>query len=145
MKNQRQQSILEIVARRAVTTQAQLARLLAKEGYQVDQATLSRDLRELGVAKVAAPGEAARYRVIGAPAAPARSLAPLIRSVEQAGNLVVIKTAPGDAGRVGLALDGIDDRAIAGTVAGDDTLLVVIRDGHTAARAARTLREMAKL
>lgn len=145
MKKARHQTILDLIAGRAITTQVQLAKLLASRGHKVDQATLSRDLRELGVAKVTDAGGPARYRIIGAPAPAARSIAPLVKSIEKAGNLLVIKTAPGDANRVGVLLDGIDERFLAGTVAGDDTLLVVVRDGHSPAKAARRLKEMAKL
>jgi transcriptional regulator of arginine metabolism len=136
----RQQAILALVAERPVRTQTELARLLARRGHRVDQATLSRDLRALGVAKVAADGGAPRYRVVAEPV-PARRAAPLIRAVEPVGNLVVVRTAPGDAPRVGLALDRRHDPAVAGTVAGDDTLLVVVRDGYSAARVARHLTE----
>ena len=145
MKSTRQQAVLSIVAEFEVSTQAHLSRLLARRGHRVDQATLSRDLRELGVVKIAENGGRGRYRIL-ADAAPApRGFAMLIRAVERAGNLLVIRTDPGDANRVGLGLDQMEDAAVAGTVAGDDTLMVVVRDRHSPGKLARKLKEMAQL
>lgn len=144
MKTARQRAIVAIVAEYEVGTQGHLSRLLARRGHHVDQATLSRDLRELGVAKVADNGGRPRYRILGsAPAAPVGA-GVLIRGVERAGNLLVVRTDPGDAPRVGLALDRSDLPSIAGTVAGDDTLLVVVREGQSPARLARMLKEMGR-
>ena len=142
MNPPRLQAILSIVAEYEVATQRHLSRLLARRGHKADQATLSRDLRKLGVAKVASDGGRARYRIV---AGEARGFGALIKSVERAGSVVVVKTDPGDAGRVGLAVDGAADSAVAGTVAGDDTLLVVVRDRHSPARVARKLKEIAAL
>lgn len=139
MKTVRHPAILALIAAEPIGTQAQLKRRLARAGHRVDQATLSRDLRELGIAKVAENGGPARYRVVTAPA----PVGPLVKGAEAAGNLVVVRTAPGDATRVGLKLDRAAWPEIAGTVAGDDTLLVVVRDGHKAARVAKKLLEVA--
>lgn len=144
MKGDRQREILRIVAEREVLTQEQLSRLLARRGHRVDQATLSRDLRTMGVAKVADNGGQPRYRVVGEPAPATRGFEHLIRSVEKAGTLVVVRTGPGDASRVGLALDRAGWAEIAGTVAGDDTLMIVVRSGHRSTKVARRLLELMK-
>ena len=124
-KAARQGLLLEIVRSRAVRTQEELAVALAESGAEASQVTLSRDLRELGVVKTPEG-----YREPAAVAAPAaeeelqRVLRTFVVSVQPAGNLVVVKTNPGGAGAVALALDRSGRSEIVGTVAGDDTIFV---------------------
>ncbi len=147
LKEVRQKAILEVIAAEEVATQAHLKRLLRARGFEADQATLSRDIRELGLVKVSADGVHYRYAPVEAVAPPAgpkasATVARLARRVDWSGNLVVIKTDPGEAGPVGIAIDRLCWPEIIGTVAGDDTLLVVLREGASARRTARRLMEL---
>lgn len=131
----RHQHILRIIEEREVSTQEQLAAELKRAGFHVTQATVSRDIRELGLVKVASD---ARYRY----AAPSgtmpqsalgraqRAFQDYVVDVAFSGNLLVVKTAPGSASVVAGALDALQLDQIVGTVAGDDALLVVVRDGR---------------
>jgi transcriptional regulator of arginine metabolism len=133
-KSERQQAILAIVRERPVGTQGELQRLLRARGHDVNQATLSRDIRELGLVKAPAGDGATRYAPVEAvsPVVHADSIAlvsRMVKGAEAAGNLVVVKTDPGNANAVGIAIDRLRWPEILGTVAGDDTLFVVVREG----------------
>ena len=124
-KAARQGLLLEVVRSRAVRTQEELAAALAESGAEASQVTLSRDLRELGVVKT--PEGYREPASVSAPAAEEelqRALRTFVVSVQPAGNLVVVKTNPGGAGAVALALDRSGRSEIVGTVAGDDTIFV---------------------
>ncbi|HXG44496.1 MAG TPA: arginine repressor [Gemmatimonadales bacterium] len=131
MKLQRHAAILRIVRDRKIQSQDELREALAAEHIVVTQATLSRDIRELGLAKLVDPEGGSYY------ANPHEgSLKPdlgqvlptLMVSIEGTGPLIVIKTATGGAPAVAAALDQAGWREIIGTLAGDDTLLVVARN-----------------
>jgi transcriptional regulator of arginine metabolism len=144
----RQARIADLVARRPVRSQSELARLLAADGLVVTQATLSRDLEELGASKVRDGTGALRYAVDadGARASEdrlARTLADLLESAEPSGNLVVIRTPPGAANFLASALDRAGHPDVLGTVAGDDTVLVVTRRANGGAALARHLVRLA--
>ncbi len=146
-KEDRQGAILEAIAAGAVATQAQLKKLLRARGFEADQATLSRDIRELGLVKVSGDGVHVRYAPVESVTAPIHArpsavLERLVRRVDWSGNLLVVKTDPGEAGPVGLALDRMGWPEVVGTVAGDDTLLVVLREGASARRAARRIVDL---
>ncbi|MGB0590556.1 MAG: arginine repressor [Myxococcota bacterium] len=133
MKTRRHSLILRLLDAHSVESHDQLASLLAAEGIDVNQATLSRDLRSLGVVKAPLPGGGARYR--STPGPPDRSVAlanlrAFLHDIIPAGNMLVVKTRVGGAQPVGLALDQLDIKGIAGTLAGDDTVLAVVADGH---------------
>src|SRR5271166_269609 len=106
---------------------------MKRRGAPASQITVSRDLRDLGIAKVAAEG-GRRYALGGSEAPPAdegrlrRVLREFVRSLEAAGQFIVIKTPPSGAQPVGLALDQSGIAEIAGTIAGDDTVFVLVRD-----------------
>src|SRR5438445_2922489 len=131
MKSQRHAAILKIVRAPTVASQEQLRELLKDEGFDVTQATLSRDIRELGLAKVAAPppGGGSHY----APPETGGQIRPhleqllptMLVSAEGVGPLLVLKTATGAAQALGLALDGAGWAEILGTIAGDDAILVI--------------------
>ncbi len=150
-KAERHEAIVRVVAARVVRTQGELKKLLAAAGFSVDQATLSRDVRELGLAKVAgADGEGPHYALVARPASPAGDdavsvLARSVRDADWSGNLVVVSTAPGSAGAAGLALDALRWKEILGTVAGDDTLLLVVREGARARAVTERLRRLANI
>ncbi len=149
-KTQRQHRIAALLERNAVSSQAQLVELLAADGVLATQATVSRDLDDLGAVKVRVPGgetvyaipELARDRL-----APEdhlrRVLGEWVAEVAHSGNIVVLRTPPGSAHVVGSALDraGLDE--IVGTVAGDDTVIVVASEKSGGAKVARRLSALA--
>lgn len=131
-KAQRQHRIARLLEDQRVTSQGVLVQLLADSGMQVNQATVSRDLEELGAIKVRVPGGETLYAIPELPrsqVAPAdhlrRVLSDWVVQVERSGDLVVVSTPPGSAHVVASAIDrnGLD--GVLGTVAGDDTLLVI--------------------
>ena len=136
-KAARHARIAELVTTRTVTSQPELGRLLAGAGIEVTQATLSRDLEELGAVKVrTADGPAYALPPEGQPvpgtpqsvdARLGRLLEELLVSVEATGDVVVLRTPPGGAHLLGSALDRAGLPEVAGTVAGDDTVLLVVR------------------
>ncbi len=147
---QRQQAITRIVAQADIANQSQLIELLAGEGIAATQATVSRDLEDLGAVKVRAPGGATVYAV---PELAPDRLAPIdqlrrvmgewVADISWAGNLVVVRTPPGCAHVVGSALDRSGLVGLLGTVAGDDTLLCVAAEDTTGPELARSLAELA--
>lgn len=150
MKTQRHAAILKIVRRQHVASQEQLREALHAEGFDVTQATLSRDIRELGLAKVAAPDGGSHYASPpdGAPAIRPhleQILPTMLVSLDGVGPLVVVKTPAGAAQALGLAIDGAGWSEIIGTIAGDDAVLVITRS-ERARRAVQTrLNELAGL
>ena len=146
MKTQRHAAILKIVRAETVASQEQLRELLRGEGFDVTQATLSRDIRELGLAKVAAPNGGAHYAPPpeSGPIRPqlAQLLPTLLVSVDGVGPLLVVKTPAGGAQALGLAIDAAGWTEIIGTIAGDDAVLVITRS-ERARRAVQTrLKEL---
>src|SRR5579863_8479673 len=143
-KAQRHKAILDVIATRAVATQAELKELLRDRGIEADQATLSRDIRELGLIKASDDGAHYRYAPVEAVAPPIHPkasaiLARLVRKIDCSGNLLVVKTDPGEASPIGLALDRMGWSEVVGTVAGDDTLLVVVKEGVPARKLAKKI------
>jgi transcriptional regulator of arginine metabolism len=149
-KTQRQHRVSQILEKEGVTSQAELVKLLADEGIEATQVTVSRDLEELGAVKVRRPGGALVYAV---PADPAERPAPEVHlrrvlgewmaDVASSGNLVIVRTPPGCAHVVGSALDRAGLTEVIGTVAGDDTVLVVARERVKGSTLARKLAAMA--
>jgi transcriptional regulator of arginine metabolism len=143
-KNARQRRIVDLLARHPVRSQSELADLLAREGFTVTQATLSRDLVDLDAVKVRAAGGALVYAVPAeggdrtprpvaaeTPAAGsrlARLLGDLLVSADASANLVVLRTPPGAAQFLASALDHAELGSVLGSIAGDDTVLVITRD-----------------
>jgi transcriptional regulator of arginine metabolism len=139
----RQRVILEMLQESAFGSQEYLQRVLSKRGLKVGQATLSRDIRELGLVKTGAgyvlPGE-----VASEPALPSvsRLVREFVLEVRAAQNQLVIKTTVGSAQPVAAALDGQDWEEAIGTIAGDDTILMVCIDKKGANRLAARIQEM---
>ena len=129
-KNFRHGQILKLVHTQPVHTQEDLARLLRAVGIETTQVTLSRDVRELGLVKTPEG-----YREMGRETGPQFHLL----TVKTAQNLVVLKTAPGNASSVAAALDREAWGEIVGTIAGDDTILVITPDNLTALKVAQAL------
>jgi transcriptional regulator of arginine metabolism len=141
----REHAILEIIADHPVGTQEELARELARRGAFVTQATVSRDVKRLGLAKVAGADGAYRYAVAngtGSSFASAgenleRAVREFVVALEGGEAFFVVKTLPGRANAVGIAIDEANRREIAGTIAGDDTILVIVKKARDRARALR--------
>lgn len=131
-KAQRQHRIAKLLVEHRVTNQGQLAELLADDGVGVNQATVSRDLEELGAIKVRVPGGDTVYAIPELPKEQVSSQDHLRRvlgdwlvEVDRSGDLVVLRTPPGSAHVVASAIDRNGLPGVLGTVAGDDTLLVI--------------------
>ena len=146
-KVERQKAILDVVGRQAVATQQELKELLKARGIEVDQATISRDIKELGLVKVSDDGIHYKYAPVEAVSPtsahkPSSIVARLVRKVDWSGNLLVVKTDLGEASPVSLAIDRLGWPEVVGTVAGDDTLLVVVREGVSARKLAKKLLDL---
>ena len=135
-KLERQQQIRRIIAEQKVANQEELSALLAQYGFDVAQATLSRDIRELRVTKVHDDvGYYYRLPPSGSvPAVPRRGadlLADSIERLEFSGQLAVISTLPGHANMIAAIIDAQRPEQVLGSLAGDDTVLLVLREGST--------------
>jgi transcriptional regulator of arginine metabolism len=150
MKTQRHTALLKIIRHTRVASQEQLRELLRAEGFDVTQATLSRDIRELGLAKVAAPDGGSHY---AAPPESGQTVRPnleqllptMLVSVDGVGPLLVVKTPAGAAQALGLALDGAGWAEVIGTIAGDDAVLVITRSERARRTVYARVRELAGL
>ncbi|HVT43012.1 MAG TPA: arginine repressor [Thermoanaerobaculia bacterium] len=148
----RRETILRIVAKRAVSSQEELLAILHAEGFDTTQPTLSRDIRELGLAKTpngyAAIGQTGSSSTVIPFTTPEtrenrlnRALAEFAVSIEQAGNLVVVRTRVAAAQPLALALDSAAIPQVAGTIAGDDTIFLAVRSTTAASKLVRQFRE----
>ena len=125
-RNDRHEAIRRLIAGKRIESQEELRTLLENEGFDVTQATLSRDLKYLQVDRVSAGREGYYYAL-----REQEIESDLIRgwiSIDFSGNLGVIKTLPGHADSVAIAIDTFEFESVLGTVAGDDTIIVVLRD-----------------
>ncbi|GAA4747781.1 arginine repressor [Gordonia alkaliphila] len=145
--------IVELLTRMQVRSQAELRQLLADEGIDVTQATLSRDLDELGAVKLrGADGGTGVYLVpedgspvrgvAGGTARLSRLLGELLVSVDSSGDMAVLRTPPGAAQYLASALDRASLPEIVGTIAGDDTVFVLAREPRTGAQVAQSLERL---
>ena len=157
-KNARQQMIIDLLTRHPVRSQTELGELLARAGLHVTQATLSRDLVELDAVKVRAAGGALVYAVpaeggdrtpraapeTGASEARlARLCTDLLVSAQATGNLVVLRTPPGAAPLLASAIDKTGMLGVVGSIAGDDTILVIVDDATGGEPVARRFTALA--
>jgi transcriptional regulator of arginine metabolism len=151
LRARRQKAIAEIIRGGAIGSQDEVTSRLSGLGFAVTQATVSRDLDQIGAVKVkrgGVLGYALPDQISGSDWAAARLehiLSEWVQSVEAAGNLIVVKTPPGSAHLVALALDQSDLPEIAGTVSGDDTLFLAVRDGVTVETIANRFRTLSGL
>lgn len=132
MKISRQSKIIELINKYDIETQEELADRLMKDGYNVTQATVSRDIRELKLTKVAVDSGRQKYIVLqktepGMSEKYTRVLRDGFVSMDMAQNIMVIKTVPGMAMAVAAALDALQLNSIVGCIAGDDTVMCAIR------------------
>jgi transcriptional regulator of arginine metabolism len=146
----RQRAIADLIRAEPLGSQEEVTARLAALGFSVTQATVSRDLEQMGAVKVKRGG-ATSYALpeqLGdsdwAAARLQRILAEWVLSIEAAGNLLVIRTPPGSAHLVGLALDQAKLEEVAGTISGDDTLFVALKDGAEAGAIANRFRKLAQ-
>ena len=150
MKARRQVMILELVDREALHSQEQLRRQLRRRGVSTTQATISRDIKQLGLVKRAGDGAYQRPGVeLASPAAVLdaleRAAGEFLRRVDRVRQLVVLRTGVGQAQPLALAIDHARLPEAVGTIAGDDTILVIAKDDRRAAALARRLGTLAGL
>ena len=141
----RQSRIVALLSSRPVHSQAELAGLLAAEGIEITQATLSRDLEELGAVKLrGADGGVGAYvrGVTGGTERMSRLLGELLVSTDASGNLAVLRTPPGAAQYLASSIDRAALPYVVGTIAGDDTVLVVAREPMTGVELASTFENL---
>ena len=138
--------IRRLVDSHGVASQEELVELLAGEGIEVTQATVSRDLQRLGAVKIRSNGDT-RYAIpVDAPTDPGAEFAAVLasrgRGMTPSANLLVVRTSPGAAQVVAAAIDALDHADVAGSVAGDDTILVVATEGKTGEELQTTLESI---
>ena len=149
MKARRQSVILDAIQRQPVRNQEQLRRLVRAAGFDVTQATLSRDLRELGLVKGGATAAYQAPAVAGANGHSPKSLlnravADYLTRVDRVQQLVVMRTGPGQAQLLGVALDSARLPEVIGTIAGDDTILVISPDTRRAQKLVKWIEGLAR-
>ncbi|MCI9403574.1 MAG: arginine repressor [Oscillospiraceae bacterium] len=148
MKSKRQQEILNIIALREVETQEQLLECLRERGITTTQATVSRDIKQLHLVKELTAGGIYKYAVSQRKTAMdfAGRLRTIFRegvtSFDVAQNIVVLKTMPGLANAAGAAMDGMDIPDLVGSLAGDDTAILIMRTNEAATEFCEEIREM---
>lgn len=149
MKNDRQAMILEIITQENIETQEQLLTQLQARGVRCTQATISRDIKELNLVKQ--PGRDGNYRyVCPAPKPAEHSFAGRLKNIfkegvascEAAQNIVVVKTMPGLAPAAAAALDGMELEGFVGSLAGDDTAILIMRTSRVAEELTREIESM---
>ena len=144
----RQKAIADILRSEPVASQEEVTERLGALGYAVTQATVSRDLDQLGAVKVKRGGvlSYALPDQMGASDWAAsrlqRILTEWVQSLEAAGNMIVLRTPPGSAHLVGAAIDQAGLPAVAGTLSGDDTLFIMVRDGYVVGRVLTQFKEL---
>jgi transcriptional regulator of arginine metabolism len=148
---ERHQRILDLIEGSSIDTQESLKKALSRSGFAVNQATLSRDIRELGLIKVDDAGE---FRYVSRQSVPTSAQAPgvtalanmarFVRDIDDSGNIIVVKTDNGAASYVAEAIDKLSMREILGTVAGDNTLIIVVKSGIKATTVKQKLRAQLK-
>lgn len=148
----RRERIIELVSTKSISKQEDLANILLNEGFSVTQATVSRDIKELGLIKVKDGNSKSKYAL-----PPKRHehevtdekviilLKTFIISVEAAKNLIVVKTLAGNGSACGMAIDKLKPDGVVGSIAGDDTLLIVTHDDETAISVVDYIKEIVNL
>jgi transcriptional regulator of arginine metabolism len=147
LKERRQRAIADLIRGGTLSSQEELAERLSGLGFAVTQATISRDLDQIGAMKVRRAGQLSYALPDQVQPAPGPRLATLlrdfVRSIDTAANLIVIKTPPGSAHLIGVALDQSEYPEIVGTICGDDTIFVATASPETAAELGTKLRSAA--
>ncbi|MDP2052199.1 MAG: arginine repressor [Acidobacteriota bacterium] len=149
MKAQRLSAIQDVVEHEAVRSQEQLRQRLAARGFVVTQATLSRDIKELGLLKRSSDGAYQPPAVEETPPTTAlgslgKALTEYLINIEPVQQLIVLRTGAGQAQILGIAIDRARLPEVVGTIAGDDTILIIARDAKNALAVVKKLRELAR-
>lgn len=147
MKTRRQSKILELIGKNEIETQEELLNYLLKEGFAVTQATVSRDIREMKLTKIAISGNRQKYAVLNDSVENLsekyiRVLRDGFISMDMAQNILVIKTVSGMAGAVCASLDAMNLHEIVGSIAGDDTIMCAIRTVEDTVTIMKKLRKV---
>ena len=148
MKGQRQSKIMELITNQNVETQEQLLELLSTEGFRATQATISRDIKELRIVKELTNLGTYRYtastsEVTGSFSARLNTIfRECVTSFDYAQNIIVIRTLPGLASAAGSAIDAMNMSMVVGSLAGDDTVMIVMRDNNSAAAFCGEIRNL---
>lgn len=148
LKTKRQELIVDLIQRQNIETQEELAEALRNMGFQVTQATVSRDIKELHLIKAASADNGYKYALPekkenGLNDKLIRILTDSLVSVDYAGHMIVVKTLSGSANIAAEALDTLKWPEILGTIAGDNTIFIVVRSGQDAAAIADRIRKTA--
>ena len=149
MKARRQALIREIVDTQSIQTQEELAQALREHGMVVTQATVSRDIKEMHLLKVLAEDGSSRYATMdkeeqGTSDRLIRMLADSVIGMDSANNLIVIRTLPGSAHVAGEAVDSLRWSEVLGTIAGDNTILVIVRSNEDVEPVMRRFRALVR-
>ena len=149
MKTERQNKILELISRYEIETQDEMIARLRADGFEVTQATISRDMRELKLTKVQTARGTYKYMVDQARVGTERvklnhAVVDSIVSVDYAGNTIVLKTYPGLAMAVASGVDALNMHDILGCVGGDDTIIIVVRSEEAAAQISANIHDLMK-
>lgn len=135
MKASRQIRILELIKNKSIQTQEELANALKNEGYDVTQATVSRDIKELNLIKTISADGSYRYSVVSGVKQDQQDrlhkiFASTVLKVQSANNIIVLKTMQGSANTVAVVIDSLNNDDILGSVAGDDTVIIIVRSNE---------------
>jgi transcriptional regulator of arginine metabolism len=142
-RKKRHLRILELISTRAVRTQEELADMLAADGWEVTQSSVSRDIGALGLVKVDGAYRRSPPSLRAAADPDQQRIAEGVLSWDTAGEtLIVVHTAPGEANRVAVAMDRLAWAEVVGTIAGDDTIFIAVKDLGAQRRVTRTIRSL---
>ena len=152
MKNQRHTQILRLISDYDIETQEDLAQMLVNNGFKITQATVSRDIKELQLVKVATRDGSYKYATVSNPEEASIDTAKFVYlmretvvKVDLAKNIIVVKTHSGMAQAAAAAIDALDFPGIVGSVGGDDTIIVVARDDNMALKAVELIKGSCKI
>ena len=140
MKNKRHEVILDLIAQQPVATQEQLMKLLAEQGIKTTQATLSRDIQQLSLVKQRDTAGVYRYTLPQASVVEKSLFEEAVISVDYAMNTIVLKCRAGMAQGTCAAIDSVEHQGVVGTLAGDDTIFILVRSEADAKRLSRKFR-----
>ncbi len=149
MKSKRHAMILKLIASDNIETQEELARMLSAQGFEVTQATVSRDIKELRLIKVLTGEGRYKYATVERAESDMQErfinlFSSCVISITSAGNIIVIKTMAGSAAVAAEAIDSMKWNEIAGSIAGDNTIFVAVRDGKSIADVIKKFQKMIK-